>query len=328
MRFKSKKSVREAMLERFEKEEPYISTHDDADGMVTGLYVADFFSSALGIAEVDIEFPENFGDCDPDANVILDQVPNDPNHNAIVIDHHQQHLGRKGYEYQLYFDTVPTSLIAYDIFRKDIKSEWKVAAGLVGDGQTELIPSHIWDHHPELFHMKASIYQRGSDISVYRNPLYSMLSSGINAISKMQEETLYGPGLGYSVIKQVETPWELVTHSTCEQAKQLQNKEKGRIMFAHAPIDLGKVIFWSIQSKYRMESYMATILESKDKNKKTVVVLNEVNNTIAIRGTHAAWVKSKLPDFQIDGHLKYMGGLLKDDQTSDDLMKALAERLK
>lgn len=326
MRFKSRKSVREAMLERFEKEAPYISTHDDADGMVSALYVTDFFERTMGIPEVDIEFPENFGDCDPDANVILDQIPNDPKHDAIVIDHHQQHLGRKGYEYQLYHDPVPTSLSAYDIFRKDIKDEWKVAAGLVGDGQPELIPNYVWDHYPELFHMKASLYQRGNDITVYRNPLYTMLSSGINAISKMQEETLYGPGLGYSIAKQVETPWELVVHPTCEQAKQLQNKEKSRIMYAHAPIDLGKVIYWPIQSKYRMESYMATILESKDR--KTVVVLNEINNTIAIRGVHAEWVKSKLPDFQIDGYLKYMGGLLKDDQTSDDLMKALSERAK
>lgn len=322
MRFKSRKAVVEAIMEI---DEPFISTHDDADGMISGLYMARLFDS-IGV-EVNFEFPEKFGDCDPEVNIVLDQVPLDPDQDAIVIDHHPQHFKRRGYEYQLWYDNVPTSLMVYHLAKKEIPNEeWKVAVGLVGDGQAELIPSEIWDQHPELFHARLSIYQRGSDMNIYRNPLYTMLSSGINAISRMEEEDNYGPTLGYQIAKKVESPLELVIHATCEKAKQLQKKEKNRIIYDCAPIDLGKVVFWEIDSIYKMESYMATILESKEK--KTVVVINSGSTRVAIRGDHAFWVKEKLPEFPIDGHLKYMGGVLEEHQTSEDLLNAMVERVK
>ena len=324
MRYRAKKQLVEDILAL--DDTINVSAHDDADGVASAVLFGEFL--AAHEKEFYVKFPETFGDCDSKTDVVLDQVPLDPELEAIVIDHHSQHTSRKTYQYSLWYEEVPTTRIVYDLFKKFLQHKWKVAIGAVGDGQPEQIPDEIWDQYPELFQEKCSIYAKSYDLTVYRNPLYSMLSSGINAISRMENKDIdsMGPVVAYNIAKEVKNPWDLVNHSMCGMAKALSKKEQKQIIVKHAPLDLGRVIMWIIESDYNLGSTVATRLQSEIK--KTVVVVNRTSGKISIRGDQAGWIKRKLPEFTIDGHLKWMGGILNDDQTPEDITTALVANIR
>jgi hypothetical protein len=325
LRYKSRKAVREDILGL---ENVLICTHDDADGIAS----AELFVQALKTLgydteeDVEIEFAKEFGVNEFEANVMLDQVPKDPEFDGIVIDHHSGNIKRRSFDYKLWYETYPTSLIVYNLFKKEIPNPWKVVVGIAGDGQPELTPIEIWDSYPELFLHKASIYRSGARTNVYRNPMFTMLSSGINAISRAESEDQMGPGVAYQVLKQMEHPIDLVYNPMAAKAKGLLRSEETSTMNKFAPIDLGKVMFWQLETKYNILSRLATVLESVEK--KTIVAVHMDTGKISVRGVHAMWVKNKLPEFHIDGHSKWMGGQLEDNQTPQDLLRAMMERLR
>lgn len=319
MKYKSRKQVREDI---FAMEEVAISAHDDADGIGSGYLLAQVLESA-GI-EVTLDFPADFGNVSGFTDVVVDQVPIDIENDSIVIDHHPHHSSRRNFEYRLWHEDVPTTLMLYRMFKKEITHPWKLIVGTAGDGQPELTPPEIWDNYPELFLMKASIYSRGSKFSVYRNPMFTMLSSGINAISRAEKNDQMGPVVAYKVLKQVETPIELVYHPMCDKAKGVLKAEVTAVMNKYAPIDIGKVMFWAFETDLNILSRLATTMEAQEK--KTIVAVDKTSRKISIRGVHALWVKDKLSEFQIGGHSKWMGGKLDDGQTAEDLLKALVER--
>lgn len=324
MRYRSKKQLVDDILAL---EQPInVSTHDDADGIAAAVLFGEFLTA--NEREFFVDFPENFGYCSSKTDVVLDQVPMDLELDAIVLDHHSQHLGRRTYDYKLWYEEIPTTRMVYDLFKRQLQHKWKVAIGVVGDGQPEQIPDEIWDQYPELFQEKCSLYTRGYEITVYRNPLYFMLSSGINAISRMEDQKndQLGPAVAYNIAKDVKDPWELVNHSMCDMAKALSKKEEKRILANYVPLDLGKAVLWVIETDYSLCSLMATRLQSTVK--KTVIAVNRNDGRISIRGDQAGWVRRKLPDFAIDGHSKWMGGVLDDDQTPEDLRSALVAKIR
>jgi len=286
-----------------------VSSHSDADGV----YSTSLLATIFPIEEV--VFPDVFGEV-LDEDVVLDQVPIKPSYSGIVIDHHPQHLERR--KYTLVLGDSPTSVVVYDLFKDKIKKEdlWKVIGGAVGDGQGETIPGEIWDMYPELLERYCYTREYYGELKISSIPLYMLLSSPINSACRVGQ-----PYIAYKILKNATSYWNVLEDPALVAARKRTDEERKKMLSDTHPIDLGKVIVWKISSDVKIESGLARELEEKER--KTVVVVNEKTGKISIRGILALYLKEKMPQYYIGGHPGFTGGSLSKDQKVEDLIKDL-----
>ena len=174
------------VLDRLKKGIELLYTHDDADGITSAVLLA----HAFPIKKVNC--PEDFGDFEAKADLakgyqppdlVTDMVPKDPEYSGLVIDHHPSHPEESKRKYILVWDGIPTTGIVYKLFKDQIPKEyhWKVAVGLCGDGQPELIPAEIWTSCPSLLDSYTVPYEKYGKITFGKIPVFLKLSAMINA---------------------------------------------------------------------------------------------------------------------------------------------------
>ena len=133
------------MFEITNPNRPTIFFHHDPDGVTSALFTYYHLNK-----KANVKCPEIFGDTDgwKDGDYMVDMRPTTGDIKGTVIDHHPNHIEDRKYE--LYHEEYPASLITYEMFKEDIpeKDRWKVACGLVGDGQPELIPPEVFIQTP------------------------------------------------------------------------------------------------------------------------------------------------------------------------------------
>ncbi len=294
-----------------------IIAHHDADGITSA------FFTQFGMGEAEIVFPSKFGDTSKfeKGDVMVDMRPDNPNIEGLVIDHHFPHPDKNNRKYKLIpdipmkdfqysRDIVPASLLCWMEFKEKIpKSEWwKLAIGLAGDGQLELMPTEVFEECPALKKtVKTSAYQSYGNWKISMYPLYKLLSSPINAFLRKGE---YESAL--NLIKYSDSPYTLYSSEDAMIAKrdiknEFQTAVKDSEIFDYG--DLQVVVYYS---KYRMSGYIASALQSS-LNEKTLMAINKRDGSLSVRGDLACYYKDKLKVLDyitIDGHAGFMGGKL------------------
>jgi hypothetical protein len=308
----------------------YVAPHKDADGIA---------SAVLFAACRDVErliWLLEFGEYDKRIQLYLDQVPQNTEYEGLVIDHHKAHVdrGEKNFNYTVVYDEVPTTYIVYRLVHDDLignggklykQHGWKLAVGLIGDGQKHLVPDFIWRDFPQLHAQHMSLWEdwsAGGDWKHFRYPVYGMLASGINALARQNSEQE-----AYEILRDARTPIEMVNHDAIYRAKAVQKKEIKRVMKENKPIDFPKVILWRFKSDIGIASYLATRLSMVAN--KTVITWNTATGKLSCRGDYTEMVAQQLngsletKNFELAGHVGYRGGNI-GKVTLDELYEELA----
>jgi len=317
------------LYEELKKASPIsISFHDDADGVYSASLL--FFVEGIEVRKVKtvpsderimVESPKVFGDYKYSVAVDLGS-PLNKNWNGIAIDHHPNHPTDR--KYKLFWDTVPTGLIIWNHLKDYIpKSEWwRVAGSLMGDASIDYLPAEIWDEYPELFDEKGILYRdRYWKTKMSRSPLYVFLSSGINARCRL------GDPLGaLQMCLKYKSPVDAVLDPEAISAKKLLEVEETNILKQQLPIEVigNKFAVTKIRSsrpEYSMSGKIASTLASQYPFL-TIIVLNESNGEVSIRGVLAKYVADKLNanGFQAGGHPSASGCTVPIEKF-DDFMK-------
>jgi len=294
-----------------------IIAHHDADG-ITSAYFAQF-----GFGESEIVFPHKFGDTTKfeKGDVMVDMRPDNPNIEGLVIDHHFPHPDKKDRKYKLIpdiskkefqysRDIVPASLLCWNEYKDKIpKNEWwKLAIGLAGDGQLELMPTEVFKECPSLLKpVKTSAYQSYGNWKISMYPLYKLLSSPINAFLRKEE---YESAL--NLIKYSDSPYTLYSSEDARIAKNDIKNEFQTAVKDSEIFDYGSLQVIVYYSKYRMSGYIASALQNS-MHDKTLMAINKRDGSLSVRGDLATYYKDTLGELdyiEIDGHAGFMGGKL------------------
>jgi len=237
---------------------------------------------------------------------------------GVVIDHHPLH--NPDHKYILYYDNIPTGLIIYKMFSHRIPKEyhWLVVGSCMGDGQVDLVPTEIWRNHPILLEEVATVYtSRDDSLFMSKVPIYYKLSSPINDLCRCNM-----PESALRVVQQAQTPYDIIYNDSCKIARDKVKNEVNRVFKNYSPIDLGKIIYYIIDSDLKIESYLATRLENRCH--KTVVVVNERTKKISIRGILSEIIRIELSNkYRIGGHPFYSGGSIPEELNTKDLLQDL-----
>lgn len=299
------KEIREKIL----KEAIGISTHNDADGVGAAVLL----QAALG-REVPVAVQKNFGEVAPGTNVVTDMVPLG-DFTGYVIDHHPLH--KEDRKYNLIYGQTPAGHVVWETFKDLIPQRqwWKVAVSLVGDGKSNMIPSEVFRAEPSLLHRTMSIYQKGSETNTYTWPIWMMVSSPVNALCKTGQEQV-----AYQVLKNVDTPIELINNPVVGEAKSMIKNEMQRVIRDGVFYTLKEVIVGFISSNYPLEKELATKLEASEKM--TAMVVNTNTKNLSSRGVLSNLLREELAlVVDMNGHPGYMGGKLK--VTEKELIECL-----
>jgi len=299
-----------------------ISTHADADGLASCALIKSMVSK-----KIVVNIPSVFGHIDARSTLVLDQVPKTDTH-ALVIDHHplKAHTGKDNYP--LIHDTVPTSLIVYQVFKEQIPmtETWKVAVGLVGDQQPYMIPPEIWETYTELLDELVSIGKSRGASKYWQasNPLWLSLSN-INYLCRLGGSAPYQ---ALNLLIDAKHPYDLIYNEAILNARDLILKEIERLTKeSKRMIDLGALRVWFIQSEYVVEGLLSSSLQSLDK--KTLIVFNENKHKFSIRGVLTGYLIEKLKHkYEIGGHPLAGAGVLTEGQTVNRFMSDLRLILK
>ncbi|MBE3093918.1 MAG: hypothetical protein IMZ52_02725, partial [Actinobacteria bacterium] len=186
--------------------ETILRGHFDADG-ITSIFLTSYHVENPKLEVWSGEFGDTTGlktgDWMCDMHPIEGQeVPEGLN----ILDHHAIETYPIKRKYNLFSDTVPASLIAWRLFHEDIpKSQWwKVAVGVMGDGQPELIPYEIFQACPQLLNrIKTSAFWNDKTFEYTLNHwiAYKLVSSPINALLRVKA---YDKAI--KLISEAETP--------------------------------------------------------------------------------------------------------------------------
>lgn len=298
-----------------------LKSHHDCDGLISGHF------ATFGITDSEIDLTaDTFGDTKglTKEDWMLDMKPNNPNWDGTCIDHHFPHPKERKYklipdipdEYFHYANAiVPASLITFEYFKDKIPKEewWKVAAGVCGDGQPELIPKEIFDMCPTLLkYVSTSLYQSYGQWKISTRPLYETLSSSLNAFLRKGEFEQ-----AINIIKYSSTPLDIYNNDEVKMAKSdirgdFTQAVKDADVFEFS--NLAVVVFFS---QYRMSGYIASSLQ-KELSGKTIMAVNKRDGSLSLRGSFASYYKNKLKPLsylEIDGHAAFMGGKVKKNYT-------------
>jgi len=281
--------------------------HWDADGLCSGHF------ATFGIPDSELKigvYEKGFGYTGglTKDSWMLDMKPQDYKWDGTCIDHHLPHDER--HKYKLISGEEPASLLTFNYFKDKIpKSEWwKVAIGLAGDGQVELIPTEVYKECPQLLKsVKTSAYKK-YNWTISKFPLYKLLSSPINAFLRKGE---YESAI--NLIRYADTPLALYSSEDARMAKMdVANDFKSAVLDCDIVFydNLCVVLFYS---KYRMSGYVGSALMGSLRNK-TVMAINKRNGSLSLRGDLATYYRDTLKGIdylEIDGHAAFMGGKLK-----------------
>lgn len=279
-----------------------IRTHHDVDGLISGYF------TSLGIKSSDIEIWDGqFGDTTglTKDDYMTDMRPSDPNWEGTCIDHHLPHPDNR--KYKLISDEVPASLIAFRKYQKEIpKSEWwKLAIGLMGDGQPELIPTEVFLECPMLMsRVKTSAKESYGNWKVSYFPVYKLLSSPINAFLRQRNFKM-----ALNMVTFKNTPLEIINDTEAKIAKTNVRNEYKRIIMSAESHEFNSLNVFFFTSAYRMSGYIASSLQSS-MGSKTVMCINTKTGRGSLRGDLAYYWRDKLKGksyIVIDGHPKFCG---------------------
>jgi len=248
--------------------------------------------------------------------------PVDPKWNGLCFDHHPGHPEPKDRKYRLVWGDEPATKIVYDTFKKYIpeKEHWKMAIGTSGDGKADIVPEEIWRRFPILLSRYQAVYEYKGNIKLYPMPIYMKVVSGLNACCKI-------PGkwyTAYSIFRAAEDPLDILYDDAINLARKLVSSERKRVVQDYDIIDISDLIrVWPIESEYRIQRGLAWRAEQYDH--KTSVVVNLKTNSISIRGILASLICTKLTamGYQVGGHPGFAGGVLKENQDLNKLLRDL-----
>jgi hypothetical protein len=296
--------------------------HRDADGIIAA-YFASFAYPDSNLQIWDGEFGDITGLQKGD--VLLDMRPRTDLDGLIVYDHHGPYP--KDHKYILTTGPEPASFIVWNKYKDIIPKEewWKLAIGLLGDGQPELIPYEVLEQCPMLLtKIKTSSYQDKYTFKWKTNYfiLYKLLSSGINALLRIRA---YETAL--NLVKKAKTPMDIIHDKDSKLAKGKVKSEFESINRTCEVYSFDNLKLCLYESSYRMAGYVATMMNLEDEV--TTLAINKVDGSGSLRGDLALYWKGALKDLdylEIDGHPGFMGARLKGKP--ERLIKDLSERLK
>lgn len=301
--------------EEVEETPSRIWAHHDSDGLISAYF------TQFAYPDKEIKFVEKFGDTSKwrKDDIMCDMRPDNPSIEGIVIDHHFPHSDKRKYtlipdfpmdKFEHVNAIVPASLIAWREFKDKIpkKDWWKIAIGVSGDGQPELIPTEVFDECPMLLqNVSTSIYQKyGWKVATI--PLYKHLSSCINAFLRKGE---YDSAI--NIVKYSENPLDIYSSDDVRIAKEDVNREFQAVLKDASVFSFDEnLIVVIFHSKYRMTGFIASALGS-DYYHKTIMAINTKDASLSLRGKLATYYKDKLKviDYlDVDGHGEFKGGKL------------------
>jgi len=295
-----------------------LKCHHDPDGLTSGHFATfgvpnsiidmtgDEFGSVKGLTKDDW---------------MLDMKPKDPNWEGTCIDHHFPHPSNRKYTlipsditddiFSVISSVVPASYITWNYFKDKIPKEewWKLAIGVNGDGQPELIPNEVFNMCPTLLkYVSTSVYQSYGQWKINSLPLYTVLASGLNAFLRKGDFEA-----AINVIKYASTPMEIYDSEDVKIAKREVREE-----FTQAVKDCDIIHFDNLavilfKSNIRLTGYIATKLQ-KELDNKTIMAINKKDGSLSMRGSLAYLYKERLKPIsylEIDGHRGFCGGKLK-----------------
>jgi len=308
-----------------------LSFHDDADGV----YSASLILLTEGLEfEVEKEskalkvYSPPFNEYTTKVAVDLG-FPIDKNYDGVVVDHHPDHPEKR--KYKLYWENVPTGLIVWRHLKDHIpKSQWwRVVGALAGDGQPELTPDEIWEMFPELLDEKGVVYKYKGEMRYSKYPLYIYLSSGVNAKCRI------GDPLGaLKMCLKWKRPIDAVLDSEAEEAKELLRVEEENIMRQRPVAEIIGNKFVVVRIKTTGDVGMSGRIAgnmSSHEPFKTIVVINDSNGEVSIRGILAKYLANKLAEsgFKAGGHPGYCGATVPTEDIEDfvESIRQIAKRL-
>jgi len=249
----------------------------DADG-ISSAYL---YSIVSKDSEINLM---SFGEIAEGSDVILDMVPDNPNWEGVVYDHHPHPKKRK---YKLFHDFIPTSVIIWKHFHKDIprKEWWKSCIGAVGDMQAHSIPKEIWDEFPILRSKITQLY--GWQHNPFSLKVYQKLSSGINSLCRLGQNFL-----ALEILEECENPIELITDARCVEGLETLKKETNRCLSQIKLVEFDSVVFGLIDSELSVEGRIATQLSND--LKETVLIQNRESGGFSLRGDLTVWIREKI----------------------------------
>ena len=277
-----------------------IRGHHDADGITSA-----FFTS-FGVPHPVIEiWNGSFGDTTGlnSGDYMVDMRPKQNLKGLNVIDHHGPYpLDRK---YNLTTDDVPASYICWNKFKDKIPKEewWKLAIGLMGDGQPELIPYEIHEMCPQLRsqYKTSSKYYYKWNVNYF--PTYKLLSSPINSllrIGKMDSAV--------KLITESKNPLDILNNVEANEAKEFCKKERDKLIHSSKSYDFSDLAIFIFESDIRMSGYLASVMQNA--LNKTVICINSKSGRGSLRGDLSLYYRDKLKHLDyliIDGHPGFMG---------------------
>ena len=286
-----------------DKEPLVIASHYDADGC----YSAALFSMVFDIEK--IYFPWIFGDYsmiketvgeetkEIKIDVALDLGAPKEDFDGVVIDHHVRIEDPK---YTQIYMNIPTTGIVYELFKDKIPDEhkWKVAGGLVGDGQAEKVPIEIWEMFPELLETRGKIYSSYAKFKEYPYPLYRQLSSPVNAMCRMGN-----PETAYEIICRAKTPFDILNNIAMMNDQKALNVEI-RSLFKEGIMEYNVRHYCTvviINSDKRIGSRVCSALSGMNSGK-TWIVINEGTKKFSMRGDLADYIVVDIMDSMEDAY--------------------------
>lgn len=292
-----------------------IFTHHDADG-VTSAYFTSF-----ALEDPQIVITKKFGETKDweDGDYMTDMRPDNPKVKGTVIDHHLPHPKERNYELITHLEengyNAPASLVAWQEFKDKIPKEhwWKLAIGVVGDGQPEKIPAEVIKEHPILMKkVPTSAFTRYGKITINSYPLYNMLSSGINALLRCGE---YDEAMNQMML--APHPLALYQSSKIKKYKRKVSTEFDRIVGTARSSDgtkdiytFGDLVVIFFKSNLRMTGYISSRLQDSFDNK-TLLSIEEASGSMSLRGDLSLYYRdilNTLDYVDLDGHPGFMGG--------------------
>lgn len=290
--------------------------HHDADGVSS--VVLWMLAHGLTPDDVEVRAADYFGQVYSDDKICFDMVPEDPNWEGIVFDHHPQHP--PDHKYTLYWDSVPTTLIVYNKFNYEIPDEhkWKVVVGVVGDGQPELIPVEIFDMFPSLLDEVLYVYSGEVKFGL---PRYKLLSSGINSLMRLGNHD-YALRLLYNAKR----PEQLLLDEEANKARDMIRNEYNKVLRnAHFVKLTNCIVYVEFESSVDITGRLAT--DYADRLGCTVIAYNIANGKVSIRGDLALWIVKRLNEKGIEagGHPGFCGANLEPGTNLIDILREVVK---
>jgi len=298
-----------------EKGKVGISTHHDADGVTSAV----LFMKAmdLDISDVDLYFPEEFGDYRPQDKYIFDMTPKE-GYEGICFDHHDQHSDDNSYT--LKFGNVPTSRLVYDEYDGiPEQDKWKVAVGCVGDSSTHSIPNEVLGDESRLEDVHTAIWEDWDEDELQTNPMvaYKLLPSPINAACRVGNSKESLMKLFYA-----KRPTDLIYDEELDSYKKVVRDEVSDVIKNSGKDGRRKLIFpgdgnigvFVYSSEYRISGIISSKLYSifDDNEDRTIISINVSrgeNGKGSIRSDRTGYVAEKLRESGIKarGHAMAAG---------------------